>query len=244
MIREFTKQFYMSAGECNAQGEMPVTLLVHRIIEVATLHANSWGVGYDRLIADNHTWVLTRVTTQMRRYPRAGEDYSLTTWIEDYNRHFSQRNIEIASASGEVLGYARTIWMVIDLAARTAVDISQLSYIRSNVSPKACPIEPQSHLRPVATPTRSVEHRFSYTDIDFNRHVNTLRYIGLLLDQMDMRWHDEHMLERMEIAFVKEVQYGSSACLAIDDAVPGLTLFSIDVDNINRLRARFHWQPR
>ena len=37
---------------------MPVWLMTERIIDVATEHANSWGVGYARLILDNQAWVL------------------------------------------------------------------------------------------------------------------------------------------------------------------------------------------
>ena len=140
----FSKTYYLAAGECNPQGELPLTLLMTRIIEVATLHANSWGVGYARLIQDNQVWVLSRVSIEMTVYPKVNENYSITTWIEDYNRHFSQRNMRIDDAEGNPLGYVRTIWMVIDMNTRASVDISQLGYIRENVSDLLCPIEPIS----------------------------------------------------------------------------------------------------
>jgi len=81
-MKEFSQSYYLAAGECNPQGEMPLTLLMTRIIEVATGHANLWGVGYERLIADNHVWVLSRVTIELTAYPRVNEHYTLTTWIE------------------------------------------------------------------------------------------------------------------------------------------------------------------
>ena len=114
-MKEFSKTYYLAAGECNPQGELPLTLLMTRIIEVATLHANSWGVGYERLIRDNQVWVLSRVAIEMTEYPKVNTNYKLTTWIEDYNRHFSQRNMRIDDENGKPLGYVRTIWMVIDM---------------------------------------------------------------------------------------------------------------------------------
>ena len=136
--KEFFKDYYLAAGECNPQGEMPLTLLMSRIIEVATFHANSWGVGYARLIQDNHVWVLSRVTIEVDSFPKVNENYRLTTWIEDYNRHFSQRNMRLDDGQGHTLGYVRTIWMVIDLNSRASVDISQLGYIRENASCRPC----------------------------------------------------------------------------------------------------------
>ncbi len=248
MSKEYSNTYYLSAGECNPQSEMPLPLLMSRIIDIATLHANSWGVGFETLIRDNHSWVLSRVTTEMKRYPRAGESYELITWIEGYNRHFSQRNMEIRTPQGEVLGYARTIWLVIDLASRSLVDISQLSYIGRNISSRACPIEPQSRLRPIVDATRSVSHKFGYIDCDFNRHVNTVRYLELLMNQYELSQYDSKMISRMEIAFVKEAHYGEQATVLIQDtpstSSPDESRLSIVVDDIDRIRAHFVWSPR
>ncbi|MBQ5466196.1 MAG: acyl-[Muribaculaceae bacterium] len=185
MLKEFTQQYQLTAGECNPELEMPLPLLMTRIIEIATLHANSWGVGYAKLIEENQAWVLSRVTIEMTRYPRVNEIYSVTTWIEDYNRHFSLRNMEFKAADGSTLGYARTVWVVINLATRESVDISKLSYIRENVLGKECPIAAQGRLK-LQQVTHSQDHTFGYVECDLNRHVNTVRYLELLLNQFPL----------------------------------------------------------
>ena len=240
----FSKTYYLAAGECNPQGELPLTLLMTRIIEVATLHANSWGVGYARLIQENQVWVLSRVTIEMMAYPRVNENYRLTTWIEDYNRHFSQRNMRIDDAEGNPLGYVRTIWMVIDMNTRASVDISQLAYIRENVSDLQCPIEPMSRLHPIQD-GRAINYTFGYMDCDFNRQVNTVRYLSHLMNLFDMERYDHNFISRMEISFVKETRYGETAQFIIDDSAPMDTLMSVtDADGNDHVRARFHWRPR
>ena len=239
----FYKDYYLAAGECNPQGEMPLTLLMTRVIEVATLHANSWGVGYARLIQDNHVWVLSRVTIELTAYPRVNENYRLTTWIEDYNRHFSQRNMRLDDARGNTLGYVRTIWMVIDLSSRTSVDISQLEYIRQNVSSLPCPIEPMSRLRPIEQ-GQAVDYTFGYMDCDFNRHVNTVRYLSHLMNLFDMDCYDNYLIHRMEISFIKETRYGETCQIVIDDTDPMDSRMSITADGTDHVRARFHWQER
>jgi len=243
-IKEYTRNYYLAAGECNPQAEMPLTLLLTRVIEVATDHANQWGVGYERLIADNHAWVLSRVTVELERYPRVNENYSLTTWIEDYNRHFSQRNLELRDGNGETLGYIRTIWMVIDLSARTSVDISQLEYMRGNISDRPCPIEPQGRLRPISAPTSTTDLTFNYIDCDFNRHVNTVRYMEHLMGQFDMARYDANIVQRMQVAFIKESHYGDQATIMLDDSDPTQSLMSIVVDGSDHVRASFQWKSR
>ena len=182
-------------------------------------------------------------TVEMKRYPRVDEWYTLTTWIEDYNRHFSQRNIEVATSDGEVLGYVRTIWVVINLKTRESVDISKLSYIANNVTFHPCPIEPQSRLRPFV-PTRTTSYRFAYCDIDFNGHVNTLRYLEHLMNQFSMQHYNDNFIHRMEIAFVKEAYYDSEAQILIDDNDPMNVRLDINADDATRVRSRFIFQER
>ncbi len=243
-MKEFSKTYYLAAGECNPQGELPLTLLMTRIIEVATLHANSWGVGYERLIRDNQVWVLSRVAIEMTEYPKVNTNYKLTTWIEDYNRHFSQRNMRIDDENGKPLGYVRTIWMVIDMNTRASVDIEKLGYIRENVSDIPCPIETQSRLRPIEQ-GHAVDYTFGYMDCDFNRHVNTVRYLSLLMNMFDMDCYDNYFIRRMEISFIKESHYGETCRFIIDDTDPMDSRLSItDADGNDHVRARFCWQER
>ena len=242
-MKEFSKTYYLAAGECNPQGELPLTLLMTRIIEVATLHANSWGVGYERLIRDNQVWVLSRVTIEMNENPKVNTNYKLTTWIEDYNRHFSQRNMRIDDENGKPLGYVRTIWMVIDMNTRASVDIEKLGYIRENVSDIPCPIEPQSRLRPIEQ-GHAVDYTFGYMDCDFNRHVNTVRYLSLLMNMFDMDCYDHYFIRRMELSFIRETHYGETAQFVIDDSDPMESHMSITIDGDDHVRARFLWQQR
>lgn len=239
----FYKDYYLAAGECNPQGEMPLTLLMTRIIEVATLHANSWGAGYARLIQDNQVWVLSRVTIELKAYPKINTNYRLTTWIEDYNRHFSQRNMRLDDGNGNTLGYVRTIWMVIDMNTRASVDISQLGYISDKVSDLPCPIEPMSRLHPIQE-GHAVVYTFGYMDCDFNRHVNTVRYLSHLMNLFDMDCYDHYFIRRMEISFIKETHYGETAQFVIDDTDPMDSHMSITVEGADHVRARFRWQER
>lgn len=244
MLKEYTQQYQLTAGECNPELEMPLPLLMTRIIEIATLHANSWGVGYARLIEENQAWVLSRVTIEMTRYPRVNEKYSLTTWIEDYNRHFSQRNMEIKGEDGSTLGYVRTVWLVINLATRESVDMSKLSYIRENVLGRECPITPQGRLK-LQQVTRSVDHTFGYVECDLNRHVNTVRYLELLLNQFPLETFDALMVRRMEIAFTKETRYGETVTVNIDDTDPHNCVLSIDdSEGVSHCRGRLVFAER
>ena len=117
-MKEYIADYFLTAGECTPEGTIPVTLLANRIIETATFHANILGVGYENLITNGMAWVLSRMSIEMRNWPKVNRKYSLRTWVESYNRHFSERNFEITDENGGLLGYARTVWMTINLTTR------------------------------------------------------------------------------------------------------------------------------
>ena len=215
----FSRRFYLLPGECNSEQEMPLWLLANRIIEIATLHANSLGIGYKRLSCDNRAWVLSRMAIEMKRYPKVGEYYSLSTWIESFNRHFSERNIEIADEQGNPIGYARTIWSVIDSTERTSCDISALGTMADSISEKECPIERQSRIKDIKR-LKEYRYTFRYSDIDFNRHVNTLRYICVILNMFPLEFYDSHFIGRFEITFMKETYIDTEVSVWLDDSDP------------------------
>ena len=51
-IKEYSETFFLAPGECDPQQRMPLSLLAMRLIQVATYHANQWGVGYETLIKE------------------------------------------------------------------------------------------------------------------------------------------------------------------------------------------------
>ena len=207
--KEYCADYWLTAPECGPEQRMPATLMVNRLIEIATLHANELGIGYARLVKDGLAWVLSRVSLEMKRWPKVGEEYTIRTWVEGCNRLFSQRDMEItATLSGEVLGYARTIWMAIDIERRVAGEIPDLHRLGDVVSDRPCPISPAPKLKePVGDNLLRTAYTFRYTDLDLNRHVNTVRYLELLVDQWPLEWHDQHSIGRLDMAFLHEAVY-------------------------------------
>lgn len=213
-ISEFSRTFFVTPGLCNARRELPLPHLVSDIIELATDHANRLGIGFKVMTPKGVGWVLSRLTVSMKRYPRFNEHFTLTTWIEAWNRHFSVRDFAVETSAGEIIGYARTIWMVIDLKSHANAGTGVVSLDPSLISPRECPIESTRRISR-KTPDEVRQYTFRYTDIDFYSHVNTVRYIELLLNQFPLsRYIDSHV-ERIDVSFRHEARYGDTATIEI-----------------------------
>lgn len=251
--RIFTADYFLTPGECNPEQRMPLTLLINRLIEVATLHANQIGIGYAFLVRESQTWVLSRVAVEMKRYPGVNENYSISTWICSVSRLFSERDFQIKGEGGEVIGHARTVWAVINTDTRQVGDISRIGWVKAIIPECECPVDKPSRPRPVLRPAeadevlpgyRESKYRFQYTDIDFNRHVNSSRYIELLLNQWSLDFHDANRLIRFEIAYVHEAHYDMEATLLLQADGHETRAELISHDNQPIFRALLRFSPR
>lgn len=215
-----THSYTLTAGESNAEGYMPLTLLVERIIEVATEHANALGIGYATLIRQNIGWVLSRLSVEMDSMPEINENYTLTTWIESYNRRFSERNFVITGDGGKTFGYARTVWVAMDFATRTVADLTSLERESFPTAELPCPMAKTPRIGALPADAVSSKYTFKYCDLDFNRHVNTVRYMELLLNQWTLDFHDAHRTERFDIAFMRESYFGETVEVLVKETEP------------------------
>ena len=243
--KEYTHKYFLTAGECNAQQQMPITLIAQRVIEVATEHANILGVGYADLIKSNEGWVLSRMTIEMTRYPGVNEEYSFTTWIEGFNRLYSERNMEIQDGKGETIGYVRTIWVAIDMETRRPCDLTSIKWLANTVSDRPCPIAKQGRLLPLKEEesTISAQHRFKVSDIDFNRHVNSVRYMDAFLDQWNLEHFDNNDIARFEIQYLHETHFGDKAHI-ITKCVENIAETEILVNETANCRAKIEFKSK
>lgn len=211
--------YFLTAGETDAQGLMPMTLIIARCIEAATEHANILGIGYDALKEHGIGWVLARISVEMQRYPKINERYSLTTWIEGLNRLYSDRCFELCDAEGHAIGHIRSMWIAIDMEQRTAADLTVLDLSRFLISDRRCPVPKPRKLPPLTDP-KETEYTFRYTDIDFNRHVNTVQYVRVILNQWSMQFFDTHRITHFDMAFHQECHYADTVAVKVSEDGP------------------------
>lgn len=257
--KEFSQSYFNSANEANPEGELALTTLVANLIEVATHHANSLGFGNTAMEEHHAGWVLSRLTVDMKYYPRVNTDYSIITWVESWNRFFSIRDFEIRDASDVICGYARSVWMVLNTETHENYGTTHLKFSPDLISDRECPIKTQERHRPIF-PTDSehpanaliasaptTQYTFKYNDIDFYRHVNTVKYVMLLLNRYSLEDFDLNMPQRLELSFLHEGKYGETVDIHRYDPEPLSSSFSVSREGDPEsaiLFGRLRLQPR
>ena len=70
-----------------------------------------------------------------------------------------------------------------------------------------------------------IEHTVVYSDIDFNRHMNTMRYIDIIFDTLPIEVPEKLNAFRMDINFMKEARYGDKLILMTEER-DGVRMFA------------------
>lgn len=183
--------------------------LINYMLNVAGVDAHNKGFGVEVLQGQSFTWVLSRLAVDIDTQPNQYDDISVDTWVNEFNRLSSTRNFRINRA-GEVVACGVSQWCMLNMETRQAVDMSLLKdvYVRAMVD-EPSPISQPERLRGV-TVAESVERRVVYSDIDFNRHVNTMRYIDMMFNNipLDVIEHNDGL--RLDINFIAEARYGET----------------------------------
>lgn len=263
MKPKYQEEFFLSAGEANAEQEMSLSILVAKLIDIATAHANSLEIGNPVMKTINAGWVLSRLTIDMESYPKVNDNYIISTWIESFNRHFSERAFCISSPEGNIYGYARSVWMVMDTVNHTNVGLSHLSLAKDLILGDVPPIPRQSKHTPIVKSIDGLDspkgvlvathhpfdYRFMYCDLDSYRHVNTVRYVVLLLNRFSLEEHDSTYIRRIELSFLHEAKYGMDTKLLrsdkeCDNEFVSSFLLQKDVDTTPLLFARLFRRRR
>ncbi|MDO5572056.1 MAG: thioesterase [Bacteroidales bacterium] len=214
------------SNEVNFKWQFSVSKIAEALIDGASRHAENNGFGFRDLEKNNHAWVLARLCFEMKKYPTIDDTLIVETWVESFNKHFSSRNFCMKDASGEVIGYARSIWSVINYDTREAVNLLDYNKIGELIADYPCPIERQSRIE-APIDENPENYRIRLSDLDVNRHLTSGKYIDHLLDTIDETQFEEGYVSRFEIQYMSEVLYKENVILAKQEILPGNYLLEL-----------------
>lgn len=211
-------EFVAEPFHVDFKGRLTMGVLGNHLLNCAGFHAGERGFGIATLNEENYTWVLSRLAIELDEMPYQYEKFSIQTWVENVYRLFTDRNFSILNEKGEKIGYARSVWAMINLKTRKPADLLALheGSITDYICDEPCPIEKPSRIK-VTSKEEVTSLEAKYSDIDINGHVNSIRYIEHILDLFPIGKYEEKRIRRFEMAYVAESHYGDRLSFYMDD---------------------------
>lgn len=173
--------------------------------EIAGLHADSLGFGYDNLINNNIAWVLSRVHVKFITMPKWKEEISIETWHKGSDRLFGFRDFEVLDNSGNRIIIATSSWLIIDTKTRKLQRLENIMGENSiGYNPRNAIEERAERLVSPPSMEHTGRHIVSFSDVDINRHTNNAKYIEWALDCIDVDLVSNMKVSDMVINFNAE----------------------------------------
>ena len=203
--------FSVAADQLDRTGRMSLCAITGKMLDCAGMHAKARGFGLSAVNEKQATWVVSRLAVELYETPSVNEPYSIITWVESVYRHFTNRCFEVQDQNGKVMGYARSIWALIDLESRKSEDLNQIygDALENYVAERECPIASPERIR-ITNAEMVAEIPVVQDDIDFNGHVNSVKYMEHILSLFSSEEFAERKISRFDIAYVTEALMGDT----------------------------------
>ncbi len=200
-VFELKKIYEAGAGQTDLFGLLRPSALVGFMQDVATLHAESFGVSREDLIdRSGVVWLLARQRYFLLRPIRSKETVTVTTWHRKTAGFLWYRDFEF-EVSGEVVGGAGSVWITADLKTKKMVDLSAVAKEIGSANPFRSDGPEVKKIRLPARLKYAGAHTVQYSDLDVNAHLNNVKVCDVILNAL-------HLEDRMRGRYIRELQIG------------------------------------
>ena len=236
-------KFEIDAYLTDFRGKATLPMIGGFMLQSATKHAEERGFGYSAMTSQNRVWVLSRIAIEIFEYPKNDTVMVLNTWVANVNRLFTERHFSFEDSDGKEIGYAKSLWASIDLKTRKPTNVLELEGLSDYIVEKENPIEGMTKI-PALKNDFVVASDFivKYSDVDINKHLNSMKYIEHFVDVFDIEMFREKEIRRIEINYVSEGRYGTKLDILKREESDGIFVLEMKDGDTNVCSARIAWQ--
>ncbi len=203
---KYSYDFEIKYQEVDGEKKIRLFNLENYLLEVAGTVADELGFGIKVLHPRGVTWILTRLSVEMYEMPTHCEKIRIETWIEGNAHMLSTRDFRIYSGE-KLIGQCKSVWAVLDLVKREIVNIFDDPIFEGCVDGEVLDMQ-RVRMTTIPEPTGCAPHKVVYSDIDYNGHCNSCRYLQAMTDAYLPDYYGKKV--RLDINYSKEAMLGET----------------------------------
>ena len=192
-------------SEVDENRELTLTGIINYMQDCSTFQSEGLGLGIDYLERERRAWLLSAWQIVIERYPKLGEEITVSTWPYDFKGIYGYRNFTIRDSAGECLVKANSTWFFFDTEAGRPVRpepahieayrVGEEDRLDMEYAPRKVSLPEDYEEKPAVCVARH--------HIDTNHHVNNAQYVEIAR---------EFLPERMRIRELR-AEYKKAALL-------------------------------
>lgn len=206
---QMTKEYVLDIGHIDGRGIARPSAIVEFMQDLATCHAEKMGISGEALAEKNAFWVLSRLKYRLERPLYSYEKIRLTTIPREIRGASWYRDFVIEDTDG-VIGYAVTVWAIVNLQTRRLVRPKSLGLGFEKQETGQTEMLKAIH-------TEGMEQCFDrvvrYSDIDINRHLNNVKAVDILSDAFGLETQEKSWVSQLQVNYIAESTCGTTLSL-------------------------------
>ena len=201
----YQKEYLISNNDVDYRFTLKPANLYRLFQDVALKATESVGSDSISLSKRGIDWVITRMDVEIKRLPHCNEKITVCTYPGKDLAMLYPRFFFILDEKNEVIIRASSIWALIDAKTRKViVDKDTIKKLPPETSEYELPLPGKI----AASENKNlIENRtIHYSDLDFNCHMNNVRYVELLMDVHDFEFYKTHRPSFISLNYMKEIR--------------------------------------
>lgn len=215
----YQKSFIISNNDVDNKFELKVPAIFRYFQDIALLATEEVGVDSISLSQKNIDWVITRMAVEIKRLPKCDEEIIVHTYPGKDMAMLYPRFFFITDKDNNIIIRASSIWALIDNNTRKViVDRDVIAKLPMEKYDDELPLPEK-----IAIPndSRFIEKRtIHYSDLDFNSHMNNVRYVELLMDTHDSSFYKENRASFITLNYMKEIKEKEAVDVFTNVSIP------------------------
>ncbi len=241
MTQKLVQKRILRTYQTDRFGYIRPLMLMNELQAIADDHAEVLGCGRTYCIERGIAWVVTHYLIDIKELPKEAEELTFITWPAHRDMLKATRDFEIKGNDGRTLVVATSQWILIDLATRRPMKLTDDSLPQWDDIPERA-YERTFDKFPDFTPQKTRTHKCRYDDIDVNQHINNAVYAVWATESVGFEFRNTHKLRGLELNFKKEISPDVPE-VAVDVAVDGnISRHKIKTGDIENANIICYWE--
>ena len=215
-------------SECNEKHSMTFLSLLDYFQDCCTFQSEDLNIGLEYLAEHQVAWVLSSWQIVINRYPKMGDRIKVSTWPYAFDRFIGYRNFTMTDEKGEVLAYANSVWVFLNIVKGRPVRISE-EVMKAYSKEYETAYDMEYTSRKIEIPEEG--QRFDSfavlkSDIDSNHHVNNGKYVRMAEEYLPVGYK----YNQMRAEYLKAAVLGDVICPSVTVTKESATIVLSDVN--------------
>lgn len=208
----YSEHIILPSYLCDCHDRLSLWGLARLFQDVAEHHCLRYNLGFEDLLKEDKSWVLTQMFYQIKQMPTVGDNIMLSTWSRGDDGLIAYRDTQITDADGNLLVGATAMWALIDRTKRRVVRLHDMMHRMESHNQQATTEARPPKIEPSAKATVADSHlsfRIQHSMLDHVMHVNNAEYIRWIGDMVH-----QDVIHELNVKFHKETKIDEQITLS------------------------------